>query len=106
MSYKKPERRETTWWRTHWETIGQMRAARWDVFSECETCRLRIRLDLEHTERLFGPDISLWNHKQSCPNMNCTQGVVSFWARPPELMQPIKLSAPWPPERKPGWWRK
>ena len=99
MSYKKPERRDPTWWRSQRETVSQMQAAKWDVHSACTTCGLRIRLDLELTIKVHGPHLSLWNHRQSCPNLTCYQGVVRFWGRPPELTQPIELSARWPENR-------
>jgi hypothetical protein len=104
MAYRKPENRTQGWWRTHHETVAQMRSAGWSVHSECMTCRLRIRLDLELTMRVSGPHVSLWNHRQPCPSLGCWSGAVRFWGRPPECMQPFVLEAPWPPEREPGWW--
>ena len=59
MSDRKPERREPSWWRKYWETVAQMRAAGWDLHSECLTCQLRIRLDLELVVRVHGPHVSL-----------------------------------------------
>ena len=36
--------------------------------------------------------------------MSCYAGVVRFWGRPPELLQPFVLEAAWPLEREPDWW--
>jgi len=103
MSYKKPERRNPDHWRGRAETVDQMRRQHWDVTSRCTSCRLHLRLKLEETIKLYSPHVSLWNHRQSCPQVGC-DGQVRFWARPPELMQPIELSSPWPEHREPEWW--
>lgn len=105
MGYVKPERRNPEHWRGRAETVGQMRRQGWDVTSRCSTCQFRIRLDTEATVRLHGEHVSLWNHRQSCPRIEC-DGQVRFWARPPELMQPIELTSPWPADREPEWWLK
>ena len=105
MAYKKLERRPVTYWRSQCETVGQMAAAKWDVTSECPVCGLKMRVNLDLAISVAGPHASLWNRRQACRRLDCA-GKVVFSARPPELLRPFRLEAPWPGGRAPGWWLK
>ena len=105
MSFRKPERRPPEFWRGRAETVTQMQALHWDVTTECASCRLEMRVDLAVVALAAGPETSLWNRRQPCRRLGCT-GFVTFHARPPELLRPIRLEAPWPAGREPRWWRR
>lgn len=72
--------------RSKGETVADMWKERWRVRSYCESCGVRMRLNLEHVIRVNGPAFSLWDKTATCRRVldvgGCS-GTVFFEACPP-----------------------
>ena len=61
-------------------TLAQLWGMQAMVEARCDTCRVRLRVDLDGLIRARGPDYSLWNKSPRCRVVGCP-GRVGFWAR-------------------------
>lgn len=66
VGHKNFERWPPIAWRRSAETVGQMRAARWQVFAYCRTCHLTVTVDVRMIELARGANFSLWNRQAKC----------------------------------------
>lgn len=98
MGGPNPDRWPPEDWRLQAETVEEMAAQGWDVFSKCNLCGLMMTTSLNLIARISGPSTSLWNLKRPCRRMGCT-GYAGFHGRPPRLGRHIPLEAQWPGRR-------
>jgi hypothetical protein len=80
------------------ESVAEMRKARWEVISKCDTCQLAMAVDLDLVIWRKGAKTSLWNRSAPCRRLGC-KGRVAFQARVPRGGGYQALSAPDPVRR-------
>jgi hypothetical protein len=55
-------------------TLAQLWTLQAMVEARCDTCRVRLRVDLDGLLRARGPDYSLWNKTPRCRVVGCRGG--------------------------------
>ena len=97
MSFVRLDRRPTSWWRIHSNSIGQMIDQGWSVWSVCGSCFLVMPADLEWLAWKLGDSETLWNRHPNCRRLGC-KGLITFQGTPPATNQCMELKAEWPKE--------
>jgi hypothetical protein len=86
MGFKKPENYSWDDWRFVGGQVGGMVRSGWVVEAECNTCHVRVSVNLERIERRLGTHFSLWGETAPCPcivdGRRCP-GRWAYYGRPP-----------------------
>jgi hypothetical protein len=79
-------------WRLAAPTVGAVRRNRWRVYTECQTCDLRLWADLDRIIQARGDGFVLWGRTAACRRVGCP-GRVTFWCRPHGAQADVAMSA-------------
>jgi hypothetical protein len=101
---RNPDRVPIALRRSRCETVADMQAQGWEVISECRTCGLAMRVDLDLIAWRTGAKTSLWNRKARCRRLLCS-GWVVFKAKAPGMSWHEELAADDRAPDPPAWRR-
>ncbi|WP_396594854.1 hypothetical protein [Brevundimonas sp. R86498] len=91
MGRKNLDRYTPSDWRKAAPTVRAVIESRWQVYTECEVCELRMVADLPRIAKAKGDAFSLWGQTAKCRRIGCP-GRVIFHAQPPGANMTIVMT--------------
>jgi hypothetical protein len=105
MGHRNADRTSIVMRRPAGETVGDMIRNRWEVTTQCATCRLEVKADLARIAQAKGAAFSLWNQDAPCRRIGC-KGRVRFWAKAPGMTHAEPLICAESFEPPPPAWKR
>jgi hypothetical protein len=69
-------------WRTASASLGQIITNGWRVYADCDSCELRLQVDVVRVAQIAGERANLWGAKPRCRRVGCPGRVTFYLATP------------------------